>query len=149
MKSLNYYIKESIDNPKIYVNMILLNHEEDKILILKRANYMPSFRKLWGFPGGSFDIKKDKNKQAGAIRELKEETGIELSFNEERWCKKFDSITNKDGSISEYYITHLETENLPNIKLSKEHTKYEWYDESTIGKFKWMPDIFQIIQKIL
>ncbi len=142
-------INES-EEPKRYSNMILLNHDKDKVLIIRRANYLKNFRSQWGFPGGSKDT-KDYNTKITAIRELKEETGIELSFNEERWIEKFDSIKNNDGSISDYYITHLETEdeNSINIKLSKEHSKYVWYDEKDKNKYKWMPDVFQIIQRIL
>jgi len=141
-------IKESTEETKTYVNMILLNHDEDKVLVLRRANYMKKYPGMWGFPGGSLDP-KDKNNIDGAARELQEETGIELTFNEKRKAKKFDTITNKDGSVSEYYKAILETEELPEIKISKEHSKYNWFDEKTKGNYKWMPDVFQLIQKIL
>ena len=145
-KILQESIQESQDNVKKYSNMILLNPTEDAILVLRRANYMKNFKGMYGFPGGSID-QKDKDSKEAAIRELKEETGIELTFNEEHKCKKFDTITNKDGSISEYYITTLET--LPEIKLSREHVGYEWFNEKSTKNYKWMPDVFQIIQKIL
>ena len=74
---------------------------DNEILILRRSNYMKKFKSLWGFPGGSVE-NKDKDNKAAAIRELKEETSIELTFNEEAGCKLFDKITNKDNSISEY-----------------------------------------------
>ena len=147
MISLNKYIQESQES-KVYSNMILLNHDEDKVLILKRANYMKNFRGMSGFPGGSVD-KKDKDAKSAAVRELNEETGIELSWNEEYKCKLFKKITNKDGSISEYYKTTLETENLPEVKISREHRSYEWFDEKSKTNHKWMPDVFQIIQEIL
>ena len=146
MIDLITYIQESQEDKKVYVNMILLNPDKDAILILKRANYMRKYKTMWGFPGGSLDS-KDKDSKAGAIRELKEETGIELSWREEHDCKLYDKITNKDGSISEYWITTLEEES--KIKLSREHSKYEWFEEKTKTNYKWMPDVFQIIQKIL
>lgn len=141
-------INTSNSHDKIYSNMILLNHDEDQVLILRRSNYMRKFGGMFGFPGGSVD-KKDNDSKEAAIRELFEETGIELTWNEKHNVKKYDSITNKDNSISEYYITHLETDKLPDIKLSKEHSKYEWFDDTSAKNKKWMPDVFQIIQKIL
>lgn len=141
MKTITEYINES--NQKKYTNMIVVS-PDDELLILRRANYMKKFGGKWGFPGGSVDI-KDKDAKSGAIRELKEETGIELSWNEEHNCKKYDSINNEDNSISEYYITKLETK--PEVKISKEHAKYEWFDMSNKKPHKWMPDVFQIIQK--
>ena len=145
----NNILESNIDNSnKVYSNMILLNHDEDQVLVLRRANYMRKYRGMYGFPGGSVDS-KDKDGKAAAIRELKEETNIELSWHEQHNIKKFDSITNEDGSISEYYITHLENDELPEIKLSREHAGYEWFDDSSKKPHKWMPDVFQIIQKIL
>ena len=145
-KILMESIQESQETHKKYSNIILLNPNEDAILVLRRANYVKPFKGMWGFPGGHIDS-KDKDAKATAIRELKEETGIELTFNEEHKCKKFDTITNNDGSISEYYMTTLET--IPEIKLSREHAGYEWFNEKSTKNHKWMPDVFQIIQKIL
>lgn len=146
MQTLKKYILESTNNDiKKYVNMIVLSPDDD-VLILRRANYMRKFRGMYGFPGGSLD-KNDKGSKEGAIRELFEETGITLTWNEEHKCKKYDSIQNKDGSISDYWIVTLETK--PEIKLSKEHSIYEWFNDKSDTKHKWMPDVFQIIQKIL
>ena len=138
--------KEVFENneEKKYSNIILKCNEE--ILIVRRANYMRKFRGLWGFPGGSVDT-KDKNPKETAIRELKEETGIELSWNDEYNCKELKKIKNKDESISYYYI--VEIENKPNIKLSREHSGFDWYNLENKKVYKWMPDVFQIIQQLL
>lgn len=142
MKSLVQFISES-SSKKVYVNMIVVS-PDNEILILRRANYMKKFRSLWGFPGGSLD-EKDKDVKEAAIRELKEETQIELTWNESHECKKFDEIKNDDGSVSIYYITKLETDK--DIKISREHAKYEWFDNKNTKPHKWMPDVFQLIQK--
>lgn len=145
-KIIKESIQESQEEPKVYSNMIILNPQQDAILILKRTKDMPTFKYKWGFPGGSVE-KDDKDNKFAAIRELKEETGIELTFNEEYKCHKFDSIKNNDGSISEYYITTLEE--YRDITLSYEHSTFEWFNEYSQQKYRWMPDVFQIIQKIL
>lgn len=141
MKTLAQHIYESVE--KKYVNMIVVS-PENKILILRRSNYMRKFKSLWGFPGGSLDA-KDKDAKEAAIRELKEETQIELSWHEAHNCKKFDEKRNDDGSVSIYYIAKLETDK--EVKISREHSKYEWFDEKSKGNHKWMPDVFQLIQK--
>ena len=107
---------------------------------------MKKFKSLWGFPGGSVE-NKDKDNKAAAIRELKEETAIELTFNEEAGCKLFDKITNKDNSISEYYIVKLEAKR--EVKISNEHSKYEWYhyEKKDDRVYRWMPSIFELIQR--
>lgn len=142
MKQIIDYIYES-SNDKHYANMIVVS-PDNKILILRRANYMKKFGGKWGFPGGSVN-ENDKSIKDSAIRELEEETQIKLSWNEIHNCEKYESINNEDGSISDYFIVKLES--LPEIKISREHSKYEWFGESNKIPHKWMPDIFQIIQK--
>lgn len=147
-KPHKYNIKESLDQdePKKYANVILLSPDEDEVLVLRRANYMQKFKGMYGFPGGHIDS-KDKNPKEAAIRELKEETGIELTWHEEYKMKQYDVIRN-DDAICYYYITTLEEK--PEVKLSKEHSGFEWFNDKSKNKnHKWMPDVFQIIQKVL
>ena len=142
MKSLITYINESQDI-KRYVDGILVT-PDDKILILKRANYMKKFGGKWGFIGGSIDD-KDKDSRAAIKREIKEEIGWELTWNEEHEAKLFDKIIHQDNSITEYWLIKLETK--PDIKISREHSKYEWYSIENDKNYKWMPEVFQLIQK--
>ncbi len=143
MKNFSEIIKES--NEKIYVNCIL--KFENSILILRRANYLRKFKGMWCFPGGSLD-KNDKTHKDGALRELKEETGITLTWNEEHDVKLYDTIKHKDDSTSEYYIITLKSK--PEVKISREHSKYEWFNiDNKDNNYKWVPEVFQLIQKII
>ena len=141
MKSLISIINESLQ--KRYVDAILVS-PDDKILILRRANYMKKFGGKWGFAGGSIDD-KDKDSKAAIKREIKEETGYELTWNEEHEMKMFDKINHQDNSSTEYWLVKLEVN--PEIKISREHSKYEWYEIENDKNYKWMPDVYQIIQK--
>lgn len=141
MKSLISIINESLQ--KRYVDAILVS-PDDKILILRRANYIKKFGGKWGFVGGSIDD-KDKDSKAAIKREIKEETGWELTWNEEHEMKLFDKINHQDNSSTEYWLIKLESE--PEIKISREHSKYEWYEIENDKDYKWMPDVYQIIQK--
>jgi 8-oxo-dGTP pyrophosphatase MutT (NUDIX family) len=142
MKTIKSYILES-QQQKRYVDGILVT-SDDKILILRRANYIKKFGGKWGFVGGSIDD-KDKNSQFAIKREIKEETGYELTWNEEHEMKLFDKKIHEDGSLTEYWIIKLEGN--PKIKISREHSKYEWYEIENDKNYKWMPDVYQIIQK--
>lgn len=141
MKSLISIINESLQ--KRYVDAILVS-PDDKILILRRANYMKKFGGKWGFVGGSIDD-KDKDSKGAIKREIKEETGWELTWNEEHEMKMFDKINHQDNSSTEYWLVKLEVN--PEIKISREHSKYEWYEIENDKDYKWMPDVYQIIQK--
>lgn len=149
MKRYTNWITENKDEIKHYVDGILVS-PDDEILILQRANYMKQFRGLWGFVGGSVE-EKDKSPKDAIIREVKEETGIELTFNEQHHMKSFDKQGHEreDGSIgsdTEYWLIKLETK--PEIKLSREHQRYKWMAEDNFKEKqgKYMPDVFQEIQ---
>ena len=149
MKRYTNWITENKDEIKHYVDGILVS-EDEKILILRRANYMKNFGGQWGFVGGSVD-KKDKNNKEAIIREIEEETKIKLTFNEQQKMKAIDKQEHENnGSIvsdTEYWLIKLET--TPEIKISREHSKYEWIDADTFKNktFKFMPDVFHYIQK--
>ena len=148
MKKFTVWVNEDKEI-KHYVDAILVS-EDDKILLLRRANYMKQFPSCWGFVGGSID-KKDKDSKEAIIREIKEETGIELTFNEQHNMKSIDKQHHKDSdgnimSDTEYWLIKLET--TPDIKISKEHSKYEWVgpDEIKERNRKFVSDVFNYLQ---
>jgi 8-oxo-dGTP pyrophosphatase MutT (NUDIX family) len=149
MKKLTDWINENRGEIKHYVDGILVS-EDEKILILRRANYMKNFGGQWGFVGGSVD-KKDKNNKEAIIREIEEETKIKLTFNEQQKMKAIDKQEHENnGSVvsdTEYWLIKLESN--PDVKISREHSKYEWIDADTFKNktFKFMPDVFNYIQK--
>lgn len=149
MKSLKSYINENYiteSTDKHYVDALLI--ADDKLLILRRANYMKKFGGHWGLVGGSID-NKDKNSKEAIIREIKEETGIELTFNEQHKMKMVEKRKHEDNSDTEYWMVNLES--IPDIKISREHSKYEWADEHTLSSknYKFIPYVFQVIQKYI
>jgi len=149
MKHITDWINENKGEIKHYVDGILVS-EDEKILILRRANYMKNFGGQWGFVGGSVD-KKDKNNKEAIIREIEEETKIKLTFNEQQKMKAIDKQEHENnGSVvsdTEYWLIKLESN--PDVKISREHSKYEWIDADTFKNktFKFMPDVFNYIQK--
>lgn len=149
MKHITDWINENKGEIKHYVDGILVS-EDEKILILRRANYMKNFGGQWGFVGGSVD-KKDKNNKEAIIREIEEETKIKLTFNEQQKMKAIDKQEHENNgsavSDTEYWLIKLESN--PDVKISREHSKHEWIDADTFKNktFKFMPDVFHYIQK--
>ena len=72
MKSLIAYLNESQN--KEYVDIFVVYN--DKILFLRRANYIRQFGGKWCFPGGHID--NNETSKDAIIRELKEETGLDV-----------------------------------------------------------------------
>ena len=149
MKSLKEIILES-KNVHHYVDAIIVN-PDDELLLLQRAGYIKQFGGKWGFVGGSIDT-KDKSPKDALIREIKEETGIELTFNENHAIKQLykKNHLNNDGEVvsdTEYFIVELESK--PEVKLSREHSRYKWFNRNSIREKqnKCVPDVFNIIQR--
>lgn len=146
MISLEDYIMINEDVMKHYVDAIMIF--ENNVLILRRANYMKNFGGYWGFVGGSID-KKDNNSKEAIIREIKEETGIDLTENEKNKMRSIDTIKHDNGSDTEYWVVNLEAK--PNIKISREHSKYEWINKEMLSSksYKLIPGILDLIEKSL
>jgi len=153
MKSLKEKIKENREEVHHYVDGILIN-PDNEILILQRANYLKNFRGQWGFVGGSVDKKDNSNKDA-IIREIKEETGIELNDHEKENMKSYEIHEHLGGpndeevvSDTEYWIIRLDEKY--DIKISKEHQRYKWVDSESFKEKqgKYMADVYHYIEKI-
>lgn len=145
-------LREKLQENEIYhyVDAILVS-EDNKILVLQRAGYMKRFPGIWGFVGGTVE-KKDSSVKEAAIREIKEETGIELTANERTNMKYFDKQEHEGEngetvSDTEYWLVKLGT--TPEIKISKEHRRYEWVDEESfkLKQGKYMPDVYHYIEQ--
>ena len=140
MKNLSDFIKESLTSKK-YVDGLLIN-DKNQLLILRRANYMKNFGGKWGVVGGS--IEKNESSKDAILREIKEETGYKLTWNEEHEMKFLTSKVHQNGSSTDYWLIKLEID--PEINISREHSKYEWIDiNNIIEDRKWLPDLYEVL----
>ena len=107
MKTLKEVILENKDN-KVhhYVDAIIVN-PDDELLLLQRAGYIKPFGGKWAFVGGSID-EKDKSPKDALIREIKEETGIELTFNEKHAMEHFGKEQHMGGENDEEVVSDTE-----------------------------------------
>lgn len=72
---------ESIDEGAYHLVVhIIIKNSDDLFLIQKRSDTKDLFPGIWAFTGGSATIGEDS--RTAALRELHEETGIELGFND-------------------------------------------------------------------
>lgn len=103
-----------------YGDVILLNRS-NKMLVLKRTDEDELEPGKYSLPGGK--IEPGETAKAGAIRELKEETGIELQDAEE-----LEAVENEDGTVSYYFAARTDLEPV----ISPEHTAFKWLGSEEI-----------------
>ena len=105
----------------------LILNPEKKFLLIQRAPKDDSLPGFWELPSGGID--EGENMETSVIREVKEESGIDIS-NE--GLKLVDSesysFTKENGDIKNVtettYLVSLD--NTPEVILSDEHVNYQW-----------------------
>ena len=105
--------------------------DNDLFLVVKRNDNDILFPGAWEFPGGH--LEDGETLKQGLARELKEEIGFNEDF-EPIITHYTDEIKQKDGklvhNIEIDFIINVTKENLK-IKLSEEHSNYEWVDKES------------------
>ena len=74
-KFLKEYNVSHYNKPSVTTDILVftIDNEKLKILLIKRKN--PPYQGMWAIPGGFVEM--DEDLEDGALRELKEETGVE------------------------------------------------------------------------
>jgi 8-oxo-dGTP diphosphatase len=118
--------------------------KDNKILMVKRASsdYLGGNYEL---PGGGID--EDESLSAGAVREVKEETGLKVSKIITS-LKGFDYSTDKKPHVRQ--INFIVEAELGDITLDPaEHSNYVWMDRANINDYKMSDSMRTCLLEIL
>ena len=107
---------------------------------MKRASDEQVYPNMWDIPGGTLEDGEDP--EAGAVRETKEETGIEIENGSLFACtSNVDTTKNKQYVRLEFIAKY----NGQKITLNpKDHQEYAWVALSTLEKFECIPYMYEI-----
>ena len=106
----------------------LIRNDQGKILVLYRSETHPHLAHDIDLPGGEIEL--DETSEQGLIREIFEETGLNIKI------VPGDKVYSwKSFSGSENYLYEVTIPADFNIKISWEHESYEWIsDDELINK---------------
>lgn len=114
-------------HPAVSTDCIVYNKEDNKIkiLLIKRKN--EPFKDCWAFPGGFINI--DESAEEAAVRELKEETGLEVSSVEQ-----LKAYSNPDRDPRERVITivFIAESKVAEVKGGDDAKEAAWFDISNL-----------------
>ena len=109
---------------------------DGKMLILKRANHKKSEPGKWGVPAGKIEHGEDK--VSCAMREMKEETDVDLSPEKLSFVKEVHVVW--DEAHFSFNIFRYEFDELPEISINYESSEYQWISSDEIDLYDLVRD---------
>ena len=106
-----------VPNDIITVAKVVIIDNKDRVLFLKRSNYMDKFAGEWDLPGGH--LKGNESLLEGLKREVKEETGLSVSD---------PKLITIDNNLHFFYCNY---DSQP-VKISHEHTDYLFFNKNDL-----------------
>lgn len=110
-----------VQNDSKKVAKVIIIDDDDRVLFLKRSNYMDKYAGEWDLPGGH--IKVGEGLEAGMKREVKEETNLDV--NSLIFIEKINNLN--------FYCCKY---NDRPIKISHEHTGFRFFKKSELDPNK-------------
>jgi len=107
-----------MNEPNIAVKSFIV--DDGKLLIIKRRDDDVHTPGVWEIPGGR--LESGESPFLGLIREVKEETGLDIEVKNPL---DVDHFTRDDGQVITMIIFLCKALTYT-VKLSEEHTDYEW-----------------------
>ncbi len=137
-------MNKKFPNYRVSVEIILLH--DDKVLIMKRAHNEEVAPEAWNVPAGK--VEYDEIPTDAAIRECKEETGIDVRITKEVQCRTFQMEINGEKAFRLLY-THL-VKPLSNdftVTINDEHSEFTWVNKQELAneKYDLLPQVKDII----
>jgi 8-oxo-dGTP diphosphatase len=129
-------------NKGLIIHTVIYNADR-KVLIIKRAKVNDVLPEYWDIPGGTLEDGEDP--VAGAIREVKEETGLEIAN-----LRLFFDHSNVDVAKNKQFVTLIFTAKYPSGEIvlnPEEHEEYAWIAPEEVGKYKaveYLPECLKI-----
>lgn len=116
---------EKLQNIRIAVDAIVFGYKSSGLYVLLIEQQFGSSEKYWALPGGL--VQDNESLKDAVIRELHEETNVQLTFMEQLYT--FGDDINRDSRnrvISVAYYALVDASNLE-IKANTDAEKVQWY----------------------
>ena len=133
-------------HPAITADCVVFGYDgkELKVLLIKRGIEKEASTNAyvgkWALPGGFLDVEGDKTIAHTAARELKEETGLKLSFKDFREVGTFSDIK-RDPRERVITVAHYALVKLAKVLADTDAEKAEWFSMKDIPSLAFDHDM--------
>lgn len=120
MEEPNYHYK--YPHPSVTTDCVIFGFDGTKLNVLLVERGIEPYKGRWAFPGGF--LKMDEDAETGAMRELKEETGLT-----EAYIKQFHTFSTPDRDPRERVITiaYYALVRMQEVKGGDDAAKAAWF----------------------
>ena len=131
MATKGQYVYE-YPHPAVTADCVIFGYDgkELKVLLIKRGKEKEAsataYEGEWALPGGFMEVENDKSIAHTASRELKEETGLKISYKEFKEVGSFSDIK-RDPRERVITIAHYALVKLAEVEANTDAEKAEWY----------------------
>lgn len=125
----------------------IISNDQGEVLILQRSKKNDVLPEYWDVPGGTLEDGEDPT--VGAIREIKEEAGLDISN-----VKLFFQKSNVDASKNKQFVTlifHAKTSNTNAVINPEEHDTFAWIKPADVSTYKvvnYLPDCLRAYKEL-
>lgn len=120
----------------------LVVNKENKVLVMKRAECNDYKPLTWDIPGGTVEV--GETVEEALIRELKEETGIEIKPLHPIYAYSNLSQLPKRQTVQLVYACEYKGGNV--ILNPEEHEEYKWIDYPEIRNLECIPFLAGLLE---
>jgi len=126
----------------------VLLSQDGKVLLVRHGEDAGHVTGTYGLPAGR--LEKEENERAAAMRELKEETGLEvlpedlIEYPSDVWKAE---IKRKDGSVNTYQIKVFVCKRFTGTLKGSSETTPEWVEITKLDKYNLLPNVKEIIMR--
>lgn len=134
----------NIDNVLTIASAVIRN-KKNEILLLKRGE-TKTFQNHWQLPEGK--LEENELPLDALIREIKEELSAEIKRAELKATTHTALEAKRIKYLAFRLIYSAELSNPKDIKLSTEHSEYEWFKKNDLNNLELLPGTKEAIEKV-
>ena len=143
MEELKYHYK--YPHPSVTTDCVIFGFDGTKLKVLLVERGIDPYKGHWAFPGGF--LRMDETAESGALRELREETGLEGAY-----IKQFHTFSdpNRDPRERVLTIAYYALVRIQEVKGGDDATRAEWFALDEVPSLAFDHDlILRMAQKEL